>query len=76
MTLESFEEKAAKIRKAVRSIAGDDNLASVLFEPEDYESGLAQKFEALIKLSPYPLLRELTREGTWYRETGFDAVTK
>lgn len=76
LTQESFEEKAGKIRKAVRSIAGDEDLARILFEPADYETGLAQKFEGLIRMSPYPLQRELTREGTWYRETGIDPSTK
>ena len=69
MTRENFENKAGKIRKAVRSIAGNDNKARVLLEPADYETGLAQRFEDLLNISPYPLEREETREGTWYRET-------
>lgn len=76
LTLDSFGEKAVKIRKAVRSIAGDDILASILFEPADYETGLAQKFEALLNASQYPLQRTLTREGTWFRETGPDVTRK
>ena len=76
MTRESFERKAGKIRKAVLSVAGNDHTTKVLFEPADYEIGLAQRFEALLKASPYPLDREVTREGTWYRQAGFDIVTK
>jgi UDP-4-amino-4,6-dideoxy-N-acetyl-beta-L-altrosamine N-acetyltransferase len=76
MTWQSFERKAGKIRKAVRSLAGNDNLAKVLFEPVDYETGLAQKFEDLIKTSPHQLDRQVTQEGIWYRETGVDKITK
>ena len=39
MTRESFEQKAGKIRKAVRLLAGMDNKVRVLFEPPDYEIG-------------------------------------
>lgn len=76
MTRESFEQKAGKIRMAVRSLAGNDHLARVLFEPADYEIGLAQKFENLLNASPYPLERKVTQEGIWYRETGVDNNTK
>jgi RimJ/RimL family protein N-acetyltransferase len=72
ITWESFEKKAGKIRKAVRSLALDDNLSRVLFEPVDYEIGLAQKFENLIQTSPHQLKRELTHDGIWYRETGVE----
>jgi UDP-4-amino-4,6-dideoxy-N-acetyl-beta-L-altrosamine N-acetyltransferase len=68
MTRDSFEQKAGKIRKAVKSLAGNDLQARVLFEPADYHSGLAQKFEELMKAYARPLLREETHEGTWYRE--------
>jgi len=76
MTRESFEQKAGKIRKAVRSLAGNDNNTKVLFEPDDYEIGLAQRFENLLKALPHPLEREVTPEGIWYRETGVDNITK
>jgi hypothetical protein len=76
MTWQSFEKKAGKIRKAVRSIAGNNNHANVLFEPVDYEIGLAQMFENLIKTSPHQLEREETPEGIWYRETGIDNFMK
>ena len=61
-----------KIRKAVKILAGDDNLSRVLFEPADYEIGLAQRFEVLLKEYSHPLERETTAEGVWYRETGQD----
>ena len=70
MTRESFEQKAGKIRKAVRSIAGNDSETKALFEPSDYEVGIAQKFENLLKTSPYPFEREVTNEGIWYKVTG------
>ena len=76
MTRESFEEKAGKVRKAVRLIAGDDCLARVLFEPEDYATGLAQLFEDRLKSASGVLDREETPEGVWYRETGIDPVIK
>ncbi len=76
MTRMSYEQDAGKIRKAVRTLAGDDARASALFEPEDYTSGIAQKFEELLKSSPYPLEREETGEGVWYREEGIVPVTK
>jgi len=76
MTWESFIQKAGKIRKAVHLLAGNDNKARVLFEPVDYEMGLAQRFEDLLKASAHPLEREVTHEGVWYREPGNDAVSK
>ncbi|MEI7895481.1 MAG: GNAT family N-acetyltransferase [bacterium] len=76
MTRESFEQKSGKIRKAVKSLAGTDMLAKVLFEPEDYTTGLAQRFEELLKEYPHPLEREDTTEGIWYREPGVDYSTK
>lgn len=69
LTRESFEQKAGKIRKAVKSIAGADCLTSVLFEPFDYQTGLAQRFEELLKDCPKPPLREATAEGVWYKES-------
>jgi hypothetical protein len=66
---ESFEKKAGKIIKAVRSLAGNDLTGKALFEPADYEIGLAQRFENLLKASARPVEREETGEGVWYRET-------
>ncbi len=68
MTRESFEQKAGKIRKAVRLLAGMDNKVRVLFEPPDYEIGLAQEFEKLLNLLPHLTERKVTPEGTWYLE--------
>jgi RimJ/RimL family protein N-acetyltransferase len=76
MTRESFEQKAGKIRKAVKALAGSESRTAVLFEPADYEIGLAYKFEELLnRYSPH-LERDETREGIWYRETGVDNSTK
>lgn len=69
ITLGSFEQKAGKIRRAVRLLAAGDTTARVLFEPADYKIGIAQKFEKLLKASPLPLEYEETEEGTWYRES-------
>ena len=74
LTLKSFEQKAGKIRKAVRALAGGDLQARVLFEPGDFKTGLAQRFEKLLKSSFYILDKEITSEGTWYRETGNERI--
>jgi hypothetical protein len=76
MTRLSYEQTAGKIRKAVHLLAGKDNKMNVLFEPSDYEIGLAQKFEYLLKECPIPLLREETDEGIWLRETEPGNITK
>jgi hypothetical protein len=76
LTRESFEQKAGKIRKAVKLLAGSDSMTHVLFEPADYEIGLAQKFENLLKESPYPFEREVTHEGIWYRVSEVDNIKK
>ncbi len=76
MTRESFEQKASKIRKAVKALAGNDSKTRVLFEPDDYESGLAHKFENLLSASLQPVEREVTPEGIWYREAVVDNLTK
>jgi UDP-4-amino-4,6-dideoxy-N-acetyl-beta-L-altrosamine N-acetyltransferase len=68
LTRESFEQKAGKIRKAVRLLAGDDVKTRLLLEPADYISGLAQRFESLLRDYPHKLNREETKEGIWYRE--------
>ena len=76
MTRISFEEKAGKIRKAVQSLGGNDNKSKILFEPTDYETGVAQKFEEFLKTYSPLLERKVTSEGTWYRETEVDNITK
>jgi RimJ/RimL family protein N-acetyltransferase len=68
ITWERFVLTAGKIRKAVRALAGNNIRTRILFEPADYESGLAQQFEELLKAYPGPIEREETREGIWYRE--------
>jgi hypothetical protein len=75
MTRQSFEQKAGRIRKAVRSIAGKDNRASVLLETADFETGFGQKFEALLNQFAPQLEREVTHEGIWYRETEADPLS-
>ena len=70
MTRSGFEQKAGKIRRAVRLLAGDDNIAKVLLDPDDYQTGLGRRFEKLLNVSPFPLLREVTPEGIMYREAG------
>jgi RimJ/RimL family protein N-acetyltransferase len=67
MTRESFEHSSGKIRKAVKLLAGNNFGTRALFEPADYEIGLAQKFENLFQPSLYPFKREETREGIVYR---------
>lgn len=68
MTRESFEQSAQKIRKAIRLLAEGDTKTSLLLEPADYELGLAQKFEALLKNYQTPLQRHESAEGVRYSE--------
>lgn len=68
LTLESFEKKAKKIRKAVRLSAGNETCGKILLEPEDFQIGIAQKVESLIHQSPRPIHREESGEGIWYME--------
>jgi len=68
MTRESFEQKAGKIRKAVRLLAGDDIKTRLLLEPADYISGLAQRYEMLLREYKSPLKQEENKEGVWFRE--------
>jgi len=68
LTLEHFEQTAGKIRRAVRALGGGENLARILFEPDDYKAGMAGMMEGMLKNSPCPLEREDAPEGTWYRE--------
>jgi hypothetical protein len=72
MTRDSFERKAVKVRKAVNLLAGNDRRLRVILEPDDYQLGLAQKFEALIKVYSPGLEKEVTSDGNWYREPAFE----
>lgn len=67
MTRESYEQKAGKIRKAVHALAYEQGQTRILFEPADYDSGIAPLFEALLNEKPLFLKREETSEGVWYR---------
>jgi RimJ/RimL family protein N-acetyltransferase len=73
LTRESFEQTAGKIRKMVRSVAGD-NPHGILFEPDDYKTGIAQKFEALILQNPNKPKRMETDEGVWYKDDGDNEI--
>lgn len=68
LTRESFDKTAGKIQKMVRSIAGGDTKCKLLIEPEDYKTGIAQKFEDLFIRNLIPHKREVTSEGIWYLE--------
>jgi len=68
MTRESFELAAGKIRKAVKQLAAEDAKISLLIEPADFISGIAQKVETLLKDYPHPLDRIENHEGVWYKE--------
>jgi len=70
VTRESFEYSSGKIRKAVRALTGNQNQTKVLFEPIDYQSGIAQKIEKLLAESPKTTIRQETPAGIWYIETG------
>lgn len=68
LTRERFEQKAGKIRKAVRLLAGVDVKTRLLLEPADYISGLAQWVESLLHEYSAPLERVESKEGVWYKE--------
>ena len=68
LTRDSFEQTAGRIRKMVKSIAGNDTRSRMLFEPEDYKTGIAQRFEGLFLKNPIPHQRKETAEGVWYIE--------
>jgi RimJ/RimL family protein N-acetyltransferase len=72
LTWEQFLQKAGKIRNAVRSVAGNDSRTKILFEPADYEIGLAQRYEELLKAYSGPIEREESHEGIWYLEAVTD----
>ncbi|MGE5424447.1 MAG: GNAT family N-acetyltransferase [Syntrophothermus sp.] len=72
LTRESFEQSAGKIRKMVRSISGKDVKSQILFEPEDYHTGIGQKFENLFLNNHIPYITREAPEGKWYTETGPD----
>ena len=66
LTRESFEQAAGKIRKMVRSVAGDESASRLLLEPGDYKTGIAQRFEELFLSNQLPHQRKETSEGVWY----------
>ncbi|KAF5068037.1 hypothetical protein DSECCO2_247370 [anaerobic digester metagenome] len=68
LTREGFEQTAGRIRKAVRRLAGDELKTALLLEPEDYQSGLALRYESLLAAYPLPLRRDEDAAGVWYRE--------
>ncbi len=68
LTRESFDQTAGKIQKMVRSVAGNETRSKILFEPADYHTGIAQKFEDLFIRNLIPHKREKTAEGIWYIE--------
>lgn len=68
LTRESFNQTAGKIRKMVRSVAAGKTNCKILFEPGDYETGIAQKFEKMFLQNSIPYIREESEEGISYRE--------
>lgn len=72
LTKESFEQTAGKIRKMVRSVAGGEARTRMLFEPADYETGIARRFEALFLRNGIPHNRVERPEGIWYLEKDED----
>lgn len=45
LTVENFEKKAKKLRKAALHLGGGDNSLTLILEPRDYELGVAQIME-------------------------------
>ena len=68
LSRENFEQSAGKIRKAVKILAGEETKTRLLLEPADFVSGLAQRYEELLRDYPEPLEREESKDGIWYRE--------
>jgi hypothetical protein len=76
LTRESFGQAAGKIRKMVKSVAREDTRCKLLFEPEDYKTGIAQQFEGIFLRNSIPTLREETSEGVWYLEPDENKTTQ
>lgn len=68
LTPEAFEKSAGKIRKAVRTLAGDNLRPRLLLEPEDYVSGFAPMIESCLNRAGAGLHREETTEGVWFSD--------
>ncbi len=68
MTKESFERKTAKIRKAAQRLCEKEYPNGyVIFEPHDYETGLAQKFESYIPDHyPYAKSKQVSEGKLYY----------
>lgn len=69
LTPESFEAKTAKIRKAASRLTGGEySNGYVLFEPVDYELGIAQKLEEKVSqlCSPVNIKTKKTEDGRIY----------
>ena len=49
LTKENFEKKADKIRKAALQLCGWDNSTTVVIEKHDYENGVGQLMEVVLK---------------------------
>lgn len=72
LTRDSFEQTAGRIRKMVRSISGKDVKNRILFEPEDYNTGIGKRFENLFLKSNIPYKTKETIDGKWYLEPDDD----
>lgn len=73
MTPETYDQKAGKIRKAVKVLATEDILPRLLLEPEDYSSGFASLIEPLLKDRP-EIVKMEDSDGVWYKEVHLTPV--
>lgn len=55
LTRESFLKKTLKVRRAALKISGGDRNMYLVWEKEDYESGIAQESEILLSASKAPV---------------------
>jgi hypothetical protein len=66
ITAASFDKNGRKLLRAMDRIFPDRNVLKVLFEENDYVSGLAQMLEQKVAENGVPVKRFITDEGVWY----------
>lgn len=66
LTAEAFEQKGARLLRAMDRLYPDRNILRVLFEERDYISGLAQMLEKRVAERGVAVKRHLDASGVWY----------
>jgi RimJ/RimL family protein N-acetyltransferase len=66
ITLESFEKRAPKIKKAIAVLTGNEEKGVFSIAAEEFEDPMAQEWEEKVKGSRFILKVETTDEGRFY----------